>query len=206
VARRQGPRVQALSDPHAEPGPEVEPPSLNQVHSEGHIRAQAAPRFLERDALRRELQPKWQTDLPFDRGKGRTPHPPLASPGRMLDAQSPQALLVRHTSTQFHSYPILTRSSTREEANPPINACRNLAGSAPALAASTSASPIASIVNATMIWLATLQVCPSPLRPLWESHTRRRYPSATCGLSRRCGCAGTKYGLPPGGCAPWVCP
>ena len=43
-------------------------------------------------------------------------------------------------------------SSTREEAKPPINASRTFAGSAPALAASTSASPTASMFNATMIW------------------------------------------------------
>src|SRR4029450_15139 len=42
-----------------------------------------------------------------------------------------------------------------DEANPPINACRTLAGSAPALAANSNASPTASMFNATMIWLAT---------------------------------------------------
>ena len=53
----------------------------------------------------------------------------------------------------------------REEANPPISACRTLAGSAPALEANSSASPTASIVSATMIWLATLVVCPAPISP-----------------------------------------
>ena len=53
----------------------------------------------------------------------------------------------------------------RDEAKPPISAWRTLAGSAPALAANSSASPTASIVSATMIWLATLVVCPSPLPP-----------------------------------------
>jgi hypothetical protein len=50
-----------------------------------------------------------------------------------------------------------------DAAKPPISACLTLAGSAPALAAKTSASPTASMFKATMIWLATLQVCPSPL-------------------------------------------
>ncbi len=42
-------------------------------------------------------------------------------------------------------------SRIRDEANPPINACLTLAGSAPARDANRSASPTASIVNATMI-------------------------------------------------------
>ena len=45
-----------------------------------------------------------------------------------------------------------------EDAKPPISAWRTLAGSAPAFEANTKASPTASMVRATMIWLATLQV------------------------------------------------
>ncbi len=56
-------------------------------------------------------------------------------------------------------------SSIRDDAKPPISACLTLPGSAPAFAASSSASPTASIVSATMIWLATFVVCPSPLPP-----------------------------------------
>ncbi len=56
-------------------------------------------------------------------------------------------------------------SRMRDEANPPISAWRTLAGSAPAFEANSSASPTASMVSATMIWLATLQVWPSPLPP-----------------------------------------
>jgi hypothetical protein len=41
----------------------------------------------------------------------------------------------------------------RDAAKPPISAWRTRAGSAPALEAKTSASPTASIVRATMIWL-----------------------------------------------------
>ena len=52
-----------------------------------------------------------------------------------------------------------------DDANPPISACRTLPGSAPAFDANSSASPTASIVSATMIWLATFVVCPSPLPP-----------------------------------------
>jgi hypothetical protein len=39
----------------ASQGERSSPPSLNQVLPEGHIRAPAAPGFLERDALRQEL-------------------------------------------------------------------------------------------------------------------------------------------------------
>ena len=53
----------------------------------------------------------------------------------------------------------------RDAAKPPISASRTRAGSAPAFAASSSASPTASIVSATMIWLATLVIWPSPLPP-----------------------------------------
>jgi hypothetical protein len=53
----------------------------------------------------------------------------------------------------------------RELAKPPIRALRTFAGSAPALAAKSSASPTASMVSATTIWLATFVVCPSPLPP-----------------------------------------
>jgi len=53
----------------------------------------------------------------------------------------------------------------RELAKPPINAVRTRAGSAPALEANSSASPTASMVSATMIWLATFVVWPSPLWP-----------------------------------------
>ena len=56
-------------------------------------------------------------------------------------------------------------SRMRDEANPPISAWRTFAGSAPAFDANSSASPTASMVSATMIWLATLQVWPSPLPP-----------------------------------------
>ena len=56
-------------------------------------------------------------------------------------------------------------SRMREAANPPISACRTLAGSAPAFEANSRASPTASIVNATMIWLATLVVWPAPMSP-----------------------------------------
>ena len=50
-------------------------------------------------------------------------------------------------------------------ANPPISASRTLAGSAPAFLAKLSASATASMVSPTMIWLATLAVCPSPTPP-----------------------------------------
>src|SRR6516225_6309626 len=56
-------------------------------------------------------------------------------------------------------------SRMRELAKPPISAARTFAGSAPALDANKSASPTASIVRATIIWLATLVVWPSPLAP-----------------------------------------
>src|SRR5437762_379159 len=56
-------------------------------------------------------------------------------------------------------------SRMREAAKPPISACRTLAGSAPALEANSKASPTASIVSATMIWLATLVVWPAPTSP-----------------------------------------
>jgi hypothetical protein len=56
-------------------------------------------------------------------------------------------------------------SSTRDDANPPRSAWRTLAGSAPIFEAKRSASPIASMLSATMIWFATLQVWPSPLPP-----------------------------------------
>src|SRR3981081_2137388 len=56
-------------------------------------------------------------------------------------------------------------SSMREAAKPPISAWRTLAGSAPIFEANSSASPTASMVSATMIWFATLQVWPSPLLP-----------------------------------------
>jgi hypothetical protein len=48
------------------------------------------------------------------------------------------------------------------DAKPPISAWRTLAGSAPALAANSSASATASMFSATMIWLATLAVWPAP--------------------------------------------
>ncbi len=54
----------------------------------------------------------------------------------------------------------------REVASPPISASLTRAGSAPALEANSSPSATASMVNATMIWLATLVVCPSPLPPI----------------------------------------
>ena len=53
----------------------------------------------------------------------------------------------------------------RDEANPPISASLTFAGSAPARAANSNASPTASMVSATMIWFATLVVWPSPLPP-----------------------------------------
>ena len=56
-------------------------------------------------------------------------------------------------------------SKMRLAAKPPISAWRTLAGSAPALAANSRASPTASMLSATMIWLATLQVWPSPTPP-----------------------------------------
>ena len=56
-------------------------------------------------------------------------------------------------------------SRMRLAAKPPISAWRTLAGSAPALLAKTSASLTAAMFSATMIWLATLVVCPSPLPP-----------------------------------------
>lgn len=49
-------------------------------------------------------------------------------------------------------------------ANPPISAARTLAGSAPIFEANNNASPTASMFSATMIWLATLQVCPRRCR------------------------------------------
>jgi hypothetical protein len=56
-------------------------------------------------------------------------------------------------------------SRMRLLAKPPISAWRTLAGSAPALLANSSASATASMLSATMIWLATLVVWPSPLPP-----------------------------------------
>ena len=53
----------------------------------------------------------------------------------------------------------------RLDANPPISAWRTLAGSAPALLANSRASLTAAMFSATMIWLATLVVWPSPLPP-----------------------------------------
>ncbi len=53
----------------------------------------------------------------------------------------------------------------RDAANPPISAWRTRAGSAPIFEAKRSASPTASMLSATMIWFATLQVWPSPLPP-----------------------------------------
>jgi hypothetical protein len=49
----------------------------------------------------------------------------------------------------------------------PSSASRTRAGSAPALVARTSASPIASIVMATTIWLQALATCPAPESPTW---------------------------------------
>ena len=57
-------------------------------------------------------------------------------------------------------------SRMRDEAKPPMSALRTMAGSAPALEANSSASPTASMVSATMIWLATLAVWPSPFPPI----------------------------------------
>ena len=51
------------------------------------------------------------------------------------------------------------------DAKPPISAWRTRAGSAPARAANSSASATAWMFRATMIWLATLAVWPSPLPP-----------------------------------------
>ena len=59
-------------------------------------------------------------------------------------------------------HPLAVHLQDAEEANPPISAARTLAGSAPALAAKTRASDTAWMFRATMIWLATLQVWPSP--------------------------------------------
>ncbi|RMS66728.1 hypothetical protein ALP65_04559 [Pseudomonas aeruginosa] len=56
-------------------------------------------------------------------------------------------------------------SRIREEAKPPISASRTLAGSAPLRAANSRASATAWMFSATMIWLATLAVWPSPLPP-----------------------------------------
>jgi hypothetical protein len=56
-------------------------------------------------------------------------------------------------------------SSTRDDANPPMSACRTFAGSAPIFDANSSASATASMLSATMIWFATLHVCPAPTSP-----------------------------------------
>ena len=56
-------------------------------------------------------------------------------------------------------------SRMREVASPPSSAWRTLAGSAPARAANSSPSATALMVSATTIWLATLQVWPSPVPP-----------------------------------------
>ncbi|MNZ99984.1 hypothetical protein D3C78_1193290 [compost metagenome] len=65
--------------------------------------------------------------------------------------------------------PLIMRSACTsrifEEAKPPISASRTLAGSAPFLAANSRASLTAWMFRATMIWLATLAVWPSPLPP-----------------------------------------
>lgn len=52
-----------------------------------------------------------------------------------------------------------------DEAKPPSSASRTRAGSAPARDANSRASATASMFSATMIWLATLAVWPSPLPP-----------------------------------------
>ncbi|MDT4881838.1 hypothetical protein FQZ97_1177250 [compost metagenome] len=75
----------------------------------------------------------------------------------------------------------------REAAKPPISAWRTLAGSAPALLANTRASLTAAMLSATMIWLATLVVWPSPLPPTSvtflpiSSNSGLTWSKASCG-------------------------
>ena len=74
----------------------------------------------------------------------------------------------RNVIWEFPSYEAALecyRSRIREWAKPPSSAWRTLPGSTPAFDASSSASPTASIVRATMIWLATLATCPAPFPP-----------------------------------------
>jgi hypothetical protein len=79
-----------LADPHDEPGREVEPPSLNQAQPEEHIRAQDAPGFLERDALKQEL-PKVLSIVrrhPSSPGKRRIPRSHAAFQTHISQAQT----------------------------------------------------------------------------------------------------------------------
>src|ERR1035438_3964786 len=51
-------------------------------------------------------------------------------------------------------------------ARPPLTALKTTSGSSPARVASTSASPIAAMLQATMIWLASLVTLPAPTGPV----------------------------------------
>ena len=56
--------------------------------------------------------------------------------------------------------------STVLPARPPLTALKTTSGSRPALVASTSASPMAAMLHATMIWLASLVTLPAPTGPV----------------------------------------
>ena len=60
-------------------------------------------------------------------------------------------------------------SMNRLAARPPPSTRRMFAGSTPAFEPSTSASPIASMVRATTIWLQALTTWPAPLSPTWTT-------------------------------------
>ena len=56
--------------------------------------------------------------------------------------------------------------STVLPASPPFTALKTTSGSSPALVASTSASPMAAMLHATIIWLASLVTLPAPTAPV----------------------------------------
>ena len=58
-------------------------------------------------------------------------------------------------------------SRMRDAANPPCNASRTFAGSAPARFASARASATAPMVRPTMTWFAVLAIWPAPAPPTW---------------------------------------
>jgi len=70
----------------------------------------------------------------------------------------------RATTTRARWRP--AASSTVLPARPPLTALNTTSGSSPALVASTSASPIAAILHATMIWFASLVTLPAPTAPV----------------------------------------
>src|SRR3954470_17965088 len=97
-----------------------------------------------------------------------------------------------------------------EVASPPVSNCRTLTGSAPVFEAKRSPSATASMVKATMIWLATLVVCPAPFSPTRVTFLPMRSKrgltrsNASCGrMELRCGYAGTIHVRRSGDAPPW---